>query len=85
MFEATAVFAVGEFAEAVGYKRRSEDRKSVVPALEFVSTCSLNDKQKFRKTKNSVVNDTFSPLLYIEKIKNLFATDICKENFRIFT
>ena len=35
MFEATAVFAVGEFAEAVGNKRRSEDRKSGVPALEF--------------------------------------------------
>ena len=33
--EPTAVFAVGEFAEAVGNKRRSEDRKSVVPALEF--------------------------------------------------
>ena len=49
MFEATAVFAVGEFAEAVGYKRRSEDRKSVVPALEFVSTCSLNDKQEFMR------------------------------------
>ena len=39
-------FAVGEFAEAVGYRRRSEDRKSVVSALEFVSTCSLNDKQE---------------------------------------
>ena len=35
MFEPTAVFAVGEFAEAVGDRRRSEDRKSVVPALEF--------------------------------------------------
>ena len=35
VFEPTAVFAVGEFAEAVGNKRRSEDRKSVVPALEF--------------------------------------------------
>ena len=33
--EPTAVFAVGEFAEAVGDKRRSEDRKSGVPALEF--------------------------------------------------
>jgi len=33
--EPTAVFAVGEFAGAVGDKRRSEDRKSVVPALEF--------------------------------------------------
>ena len=42
--EPTAVFAVGEFAEAVGDKRRSEDRKSVVPALEFFQTCSLNDK-----------------------------------------
>ena len=38
-----AVFAA-EFAEAVGDKRRSEDRKSVVPALEFFQTCSLNDK-----------------------------------------
>ena len=47
MFEPTAVFAVGEFAEAVGDKRRSEDRKSVVPALEFFQTCSLNDKQEF--------------------------------------
>ena len=47
MFEVTAVFAVGEFAEAVGDKRRSEDRKSVVPALEFFQTCSLNDKQEF--------------------------------------
>ena len=34
--EPTAVFAVGEFAEAVGNKRRSEDRKSVYRlALEF--------------------------------------------------
>ena len=45
--EPTAVFAVGEFAEAVGDKRRSEDRKSVVPALEFFQTCYLNDKQEF--------------------------------------
>ena len=36
VFEATAAFAVGEFAGAVGDKRRSEDRKSVVPALEFL-------------------------------------------------
>ncbi len=35
VFEPTAVFAVGEFAGAVGDRRRSEDRKSVVPALEF--------------------------------------------------
>ena len=35
MFEPTAVFAVGEFAGAVGDRRRSEDRKSVVPALKF--------------------------------------------------
>ena len=33
--EPTAVFAVGEFTEAVGNKRRSEDRKSGVLALEF--------------------------------------------------
>ena len=47
MFEPTAVFAVGEFAGAVGDRRRSEDRKSVVTALEFFSSCSLNDKQEF--------------------------------------
>ena len=35
MFE-SAGFA-GEFEGAVGYKRRSEDRKSFVPALEFLS------------------------------------------------
>ena len=44
VFETTAVVAVGEFAGAVGDKRRSEERKSVVPALKFVPTCSLNDK-----------------------------------------
>ena len=37
MSEPTAAFAVGEFAEAVEDRRRSEDRKSVVPALEFLS------------------------------------------------
>ena len=42
MFEPTAVFAVGEFAGAVGDRRRSEDRKSVVPALEFSSSFFLN-------------------------------------------
>ena len=35
MFEPTAVFAVGEFAGAGGDRRRSEDRKTVVPALKF--------------------------------------------------
>ena len=42
MFEPTAGFAVGEFAEAVGDKRRSADRKSVVPALKFSSSFFLN-------------------------------------------
>ena len=48
MSEPTAVFAVGKFAEAVGDKRRSEDRKSFVPALEFSSSFFLNHpKQEF--------------------------------------
>ncbi len=59
MFEPTAVFAVGEFAGAVGDRRRSEDRKSVVPALEFFSSCSLNDKQEFLKI---FVNYHFFPI-----------------------
>ena len=48
MFEPTAVFAVGEFAEAVGDKRRSEDRKSVVPALEFFQFVPYTDKQELK-------------------------------------
>ena len=48
MSEPTAVFAVGEFAEAVEDRRRSADRKSVVPALEFSSSFFLNyPKQEF--------------------------------------
>ena len=48
MSEPTAVFAVGEFAEAVEDRRRSEDRKSVVPALEFLSHPVLKfPKQEF--------------------------------------
>ena len=48
MSEPTAVFAVGEFAEAVEDRRRSEDRKSVVPALEFLSHPVLTyPKQEF--------------------------------------
>ena len=48
MSEPTAVFAVGEFAEAVEDRRRSEDRKSVVPALEFLSHPVLRfPKQEF--------------------------------------
>ena len=34
MFEPTAVFAVGEFAEAVGDKRRNEDRKLSLSVLD---------------------------------------------------
>ena len=46
--EPTAVFAVGEFAEAVEDRRRSEDRKSVVPALKFLSHPVPNyPKQEF--------------------------------------
>ena len=46
--EPTAVFAVGEFAEAVEDRRRSEDKKSVVPALEFLSHPVLRfPKQEF--------------------------------------
>ena len=60
MFEPTAVFAVGEFAGAVGDRRRSEDRKSVVPAL-FFSSCSLNDKQEF---KVSATNQEMIPLVH---------------------
>ena len=48
MSEPTAGFAVGEFAEAVGDRRRSADRKSIVPALEFSSSFFLNYlKQEF--------------------------------------
>ena len=48
MSEPTVGFAVGEFAEAVGDRRRSADRKSIVPALGFSSSFFLNyPKQEF--------------------------------------
>ena len=41
-------FPLSEFAEAVGDRRRSEDKKSVVPALEFLSHPVLRfPKQEF--------------------------------------
>ena len=56
MFEPTAVFAVGEFAGAVGDKRRSENRKSVVPALEFFHLVPYTDKQEFTHVESVPTN-----------------------------
>ena len=57
MSEPTATFAVGEFAEAVEDRRRSEDRKSVVPALEFLSHPVPNyPKQEFTELPELVLD-----------------------------
>ena len=57
MSEPTAGFAVGEFAKAVGDKRRSADRKSFVPALEFSSSFFLNyPKQEFTELPELVLD-----------------------------
>ena len=57
--EPTAVFAVGEFAGAVGDKRRSADRKSFVPALEFCIILFFITQARFiRGAKHRLVSDS---------------------------